>query len=103
MKETTIPAAEPAGTEDRELARVRRRARQKVDLYRHLVSFVVVGGILAALDLLASPGAQWFYWPMGAWGIGLALHFADVFVMGEGSGMEERIVRHEMERRRHAH
>ena len=96
-------AAEPAGPEDPESARIRRRVRQKADLLRHLVSFVVVGAVLAGLDLLTSPGTLWFFWPMGAWAIGLVLHFADVYVMGEGAGLEERMLEHEMERRRHAH
>lgn len=102
MSDTRIPAAEPAGTEDPEGARLRLRARQKADLVRHVVTFVTVGAMLAALDVLTSPGDLWFYWPMGAWGIGLLLHFADVYVMGEGTGLEERILRHEKEHRHHA-
>ena len=103
MTDTRAPAAETAGTESSEGARLRLRAKQKADFYRHLVSFLVVGSVLAALDLLTSPGDLWFHWPMGIWAVGLVLHFADVFVMGEGTGLEERILRHEMERRRHAH
>lgn len=103
MRSTLTPAADPAGTEDRELARVRARVHQKAEFYRHLVAFVVVGAVLAAIDLLTSPGTLWFFWPMGAWAIGLVLHFFDVWVMGEGAGMEERMLEREMERHRHAH
>ena len=101
MADTRLPAARTAGTEDPEGARLRLRAKQKADFYRHLVSFLVVGSILAALDVLTSPDALWFYWPMGAWGIGLVLHFTDVYVMGEGTGLEERILRREEERSHH--
>ena len=103
MTDMQIPAAQTAVADDPETARIRFRAKQKADFYRHLLSFLVVGAILAALDVLTSPESLWFYWPMGFWAIGVVLHFADVYVMGESSGLEERIMRHEMERRRHAH
>jgi hypothetical protein len=32
------------------------------------------------------------------WGLGLALHFVSVFVMGRGSGFREQMVRRERER-----
>lgn len=96
MKETVAPDAQPA--ESPEIARIRRRVHEKAELIRHLVVFLVVGSVLLALDLLTSPGTLWFFWPMGAWAAGLALHVADVFVMGEGAGMEERMVEREMDR-----
>lgn len=98
MNETMIPAAGPAGTEDGESAWIRRRVHQKADFYRHVVVFVVVGAILAAIDLLTSPGSLWFYWPMGFWAIGLVLNFLDVYVMGEDAGMEKRMLEREMRR-----
>lgn len=103
MRDTLTPAVEPAGTEDPEQARIQRRVHQKVELFRHLVVFLVVGAVLAALDVVTSPGTLWFFWPMAVWAIGLVLHFFDVYVMGEDTGMEERMVRREMERHRHAH
>ncbi|HEU0012590.1 MAG TPA: 2TM domain-containing protein [Longimicrobium sp.] len=103
MQDTLSPAEEPAGAQDPEAARIRRRVHQKADLFRHLVAFVVVGAAVAGLDLLTSPGTTWFIWPMGVWAIGLVLHAADVYVMGADAGMEERMVEREMERHRHAH
>lgn len=103
MQDKPISAAEPAGAEDPGQARIRRRVHQKAELFRHLVVFLVVGAILAGLDLLTSPGTLWFFWPMGFWAIGLVLHFADVYVMGEDAGMEARMMRREIERHRHAH
>jgi hypothetical protein len=103
MKEIMTPSAEPAGMEQGEAALVQRRVHQKAELYRHLVVFVVVGSILAGLDLLSSPGTLWFFWPMGFWAIGLLLHLADVYVMGEDAGLEERMMERAMERRHHAH
>lgn len=103
MQPQATQAAPPVAADDPELARVRRRVHEKAELFRHAVVFLVVGSILLTLDLMTSPGTLWFFWPMGAWAIGLVLHAADVFVMGEGAGMEERMLEHEMERREHAH
>ena len=103
MTDTTTPAGTPAGAEAREAERIRIRVHQKAEFYRHLVTYLVIGGVLAAIDLLTSPESLWFYWPMGFWAIGLAMHAADVWIMGDGAGLEERMLRREMERRRHAH
>ena len=103
MQEPVTAAPQAAAPEDPEVTRIRRRVHEKAELLRHLMAFVVVGSILAGLDLLTSPGTLWFFWPMGAWAMGLVLHFADVFVMGEGAGLEERMMEHEMEHREHAH
>lgn len=98
MNETMIPTAETAGTEDSDTAWIRKRVHQKADLYRHVMVYVVVGAVLAAIDLLTSPQRLWFYWPMGFWAIGLVLNFLDVYVMGEGAGMEKRMLERELRR-----
>ena len=103
MNGTMSPAAEPAGAGEREDARIRMRVRQKLDFYRHLVTFLVVGTVLAAVDLLTSPRTLWFYWPVGAWAVGLLMHAADVWIMGDGAGLEGRMLRREMERHRPFH
>ena len=41
---------------------------------RHLFAYVVVMGTLAAVNIVVG-GGWWSFWPMCAWGIGLALHF----------------------------
>jgi hypothetical protein len=37
-------------------------------------------------------------YPALGWGLGLALHFVSVFLMGQGSGLREQLVRRERER-----
>lgn len=101
MTDTAMPA-DAAGAEAREAERIRMRVHQKAEFYRHLVAFLVIGAVLAGMDVLTSPESLWFYWPMGFWAIGLAMHAADVWMMGDGAGMEERMLRREMERHRHA-
>ena len=40
----------------------------------HLGIFVVVVGLLAALNLYRRPDHIWFIWVLAGWGIGLAAH-----------------------------
>ncbi len=40
----------------------------------HLLTYIVVMGVLAAANIVIG-GGWWSFWPMCAWGIGLALHF----------------------------
>jgi 2TM domain len=40
----------------------------------HLGVFVVVVGVLAALNLYRNPDHLWFVWVLAGWGIGVAAH-----------------------------
>ncbi len=86
---------------DRELRRIRRRVRQRLDFYRHIVTFGVVVGGLALLDWLTG-GGWWVQWVAGIWGAILLLQFIGAFIspMLWGREVEERMVRREVERRR---
>ncbi len=86
---------------DREYRRVRRRVRQRLDLYRHIVTYLVVIGSLALLDWLTG-GDWWVQWPAGIWGAILLLQFFSTFVTPVlwGRDVEERMVQREMNRRR---
>ena len=61
-----------------ELAREEFKARQKQGFYYHLRSYLIISGALFLLDLV-TPGGTWFYYPMIAWGIGLAFHASHAF------------------------
>jgi fatty acid desaturase len=86
---------------DVELRRIRRRVRQRLDFYRHTVTFAVVVGGLALLDWLTG-GGWWVQWVAGIWGAILVLQFIGAFVSPNlwGREVEERMVRREVERRR---
>ena len=47
--------------------------------YIHLSQYVIVIPILAAINLLGYPQYLWFIWPALGWGLGVALHAAQVF------------------------
>ena len=71
--------------------------------YTHATVFVLVNLALLAINLITNPHGLWFYWPLLAWGVGLAVHAFTVFgpsrVMGQD--WEDRKIRELMERERH--
>lgn len=75
----------------------RKRAEQRIEFYVHTVVFLVVNTVLAALDLTSSPDTLWFYWVLGGWGIGLAVHASRVYG-GDGKGLKEKLIEREMAR-----
>ena len=86
---------------DVELRRIRRRVRQRLDFYRHVMTFAVIVGGLALLDWLTG-GDWWVQWVAGIWGTILLLQFIGAFVspLLWSREVEERMVRREVERRR---
>lgn len=86
---------------DREYRRARRRVRQRLDFFRHVVTFVLITGALALLDW-GTGGGWWVQWLAAIWGGILALQFFSTFVAPNlwGRDVEERMVRREVERRR---
>jgi hypothetical protein len=87
--------------EDPEVRAVRRRVRRKLDLYRHIATYVLVVGTLALLDW-ATGGGWWVQWLAVIWGAFIVLQFAGTFVAPAfwGREAEERMVQQELDRRR---
>ncbi len=80
----------------------KKRVKAKKEFYSHLTTFLVMGGFFLTLNLITSPRAMWWYWPMLGWGIGVAMHGLKVFGLpGSGAGgtdWEEREIQKEMDR-----
>ena len=55
----------------------------------HLGVYVLVVGLLAALNLYRNPGNLWFIWVLLGWGIGVAAH--GLAVLFQRSGRREEI------------
>ena len=53
----------------------------------HLGAYVLVVGLLAALNLYRNPGNLWFIWVLLGWGIGVAAH--GLAVLFQRSGRRE--------------
>ena len=41
----------------------------------HLVVYVLVNAMLIAINLIYSPEAIWFFYPLIGWGIGISMHY----------------------------
>lgn len=78
----------------------RRRAGAKLGWYAHAVVYLVVNVFLFALSEYALGQRRWSIYPMLGWGLGLVLHGVAVFLLGNGSGLRERMVEKERERLR---
>ena len=59
--------------------RARRRAAREAGFYVHLMWYGIVIGSLLILNLMVSPGFEWWIFPAVGWGIGLASHFGAVY------------------------
>ncbi|MFC2014814.1 2TM domain-containing protein [Chloroflexota bacterium] len=63
----------------------KKRVAAKRGFYSNLVSYVVVNIILMIIWAFpAGGGYPWFLWPLGGWGIGLIMHYIQVFVWPKG-------------------
>lgn len=55
------------------------RVRKVRSFYIHLVQYVLVIALLAAINLSTHPAYLWFLWPAFGWGIGILAHAASTF------------------------
>jgi len=89
----------PAPLSPEEIERLaHKRASAKMGWYLHACVYVLVNGFLFASSYLGYRTRTWNVYPALGWGVGLALHFVSVFVLGRGSGLRQNMVRRERER-----
>ena len=60
----------------------------------------MVNLFLFAINMLSTPDALWFYWPLFGWGIGILIHGLTVFVFEGrfGREWEEKKIKEIMEK-----
>jgi hypothetical protein len=90
------PSSRPTPEEIDRIAR--KRAGAKLGWYTHLAVYLVVNLALFAMSRHAWGTRPWSVFPLLGWGLGVALHGISVFVLGQGSGLREHLVRKERER-----
>ena len=93
------PTMNPADLSPEALDRLaRKRASAKLGWYVHATIYVVVnlGLLLASHHGLGH--RPWSLFPALGWGLGLLLHGAAVFLLGQGSSWRESLVERERER-----
>jgi hypothetical protein len=76
-------------------------AKLKVEFRIHLLTYVVVNLILAAINLILTPESLWVIWPVFGWGIGLLVHAIKVR-FAANSNFKERMIEKEMEKQKKA-
>jgi hypothetical protein len=82
---------------DTDISRIaQRRANAKIGFFIHAAVFILVNIGLYFINMHTSPNYQWSVWPLGGWGLGLAIHGVVTFL--SGSGIRERMVEAEMKR-----
>jgi hypothetical protein len=75
-----------------------KRASAKFGWYIHASVYIAVNGFFILRGLMMPDARPWAIYPAFGWGIGLALHFVSVFLLGKGSAVRERMVQRERER-----
>ncbi|MEZ4662331.1 MAG: 2TM domain-containing protein [Caldilineaceae bacterium] len=76
--------------------RIEKRVEEKLGFYTHLAVYILVNGLLIAINLITSPETYWFIWPLIGWGIAVAIHALGVFVFDEGAALKKRMLEDEM-------
>ena len=71
----------------------------KLAFYRHVMIYIIVNALLAAINLLKDPHHLWFQWGMLGWGIGLLVHGLNVYSYRWFGSHRDEMVQREFERR----
>ena len=88
--------------EDPAYARARKRAKDKLDFYNHLLIYVVVIGCLYVLNWITLPEYYWAKWAAFGWGIGLAVHAATTYFGTDDPAVLDAMTERELEKERKA-
>jgi hypothetical protein len=98
MVDEQQPPGPPLSDELREKAE--KRVSQKMALFSHIGSYVIVNGFLVLIWALtgAEGGNFWPVWVMLGWGIGLAFHVFGYITGKRSDAVRERMLQKELER-----
>lgn len=86
-------AQEPDTHENQEEQQTLEQIRAEKGFYQHALRYVLVIGLLFAINLLSDSAYIWAVWPMLGWGIGLLTHGCKVFIRTDhlfGAAWERR-------------
>ena len=73
----------------------KKRVRKMKKFYIHLVFFIAVNIVVAAINFKTTPDTLWFYWLTLGWGMAILMHFMSVFSLKD---WESRMVKELMEK-----
>lgn len=76
----TDEQAAAASIEEPAYQEARKRVQAKRDLTSHFVAYVVINAFFVGMWAFTGHGYFWPAWVIGGWGVGLVLHFWDVYL-----------------------
>lgn len=79
-----------------EYARARKRAEAKYGFFVHAAIYATVMVLLVIINVLTSPGAIWFIWPLIGWGFAVALHGMRVYLLADKSVVLDALTEREL-------
>lgn len=84
---------------DEAYLRAKRRVQNLKAFYLHFAVYVLVNLLLFFINIMTDPDSLWFFYPLGGWGIGVAIHGLTTFSSGIfGKGWEERKIKQYMDK-----
>jgi len=79
-------------------AKARERATVKYGFFVHAGIYVAVMVLLVFINLVTSPQAIWFVWPLIGWGFAVVLHGVRVFLLANKNVVTEKLTERELRR-----
>ncbi|MBN2028264.1 MAG: 2TM domain-containing protein [Actinobacteria bacterium] len=93
-----LPPAAPGQEAETPEEIAERRVKQRLELWWHLGSYVIVNGFLVIVWAISGGGYPWFVWVMVGWGIGVAFHIMQYLMTVHGESRRQDMIRKEMEK-----
>ncbi|MEX0998225.1 MAG: 2TM domain-containing protein [Flavobacteriaceae bacterium] len=97
-KQFTIMETTADKNYDSAYIKAHRRVKEIKEFYSNLISYCIVIPFLIGINYYTYWDFQWFWFPLIAWGIGVAIHGFTVF--GYGASWEEKKIKEIMEKER---
>ena len=79
-------------------AKARERATAKYRFFVHAGVYAAVMVLLVFINLMTSPRAIWFVWPLIGWGFAVVLHGVRVFLLADKNVVIEKLTERELRR-----
>ena len=79
--------------------RAKKRVEDLKSFYIHLTVYVLVNLMLFLINIISDSSYLWFLYPLGGWGIGVAIHGLTTLSLGNfGAEWEERKIKEYIEK-----
>jgi len=84
---------------DENYLQAKKRVENLKSFYIHFTVYVLVNLMLFFINIISDPSYLWFLYPLGGWGIGVAIHGLTTLSLGKfGAKWEERKIKEYIER-----